>query len=285
MPLRFLQRWGQYLEERFPILPTLVFSFSYAGLAVGFGFIGIDSREKILRLVAFAAIFFLFLFRTRIVDEFKDASHDLKHYPDRPVPRGLISKNELIVVGIITFIAEITIVFVLGLYTLMLYVPVIVYSFLMGREFFIPRFLNRHFTLYFLTHEVIFIFFAIFYLLATKPLPGWSQMNFGLSVIALAMYPAIVEIARKFEPRYDKKGHTVADSYSVVWGRKNALFLVMLLIFTIGLILSYMTANNLFGVVALLGIFSLLILTRNFKKSILPISALTLISFTIMLNL
>ena len=93
-----------YIQERFPIVPVLLFAFGYAALATGIS--KTQPAKQLETIILFAGIFFFFLLRQRVVDEFKDSSHDLKNFPDRPVPRGLISKKQLVYLGAVALFLE-----------------------------------------------------------------------------------------------------------------------------------------------------------------------------------
>ena len=214
-----------YIQERFPVIPVLLFAFGYAALATG---ISETQPTKLLQIiVAFAGIFFFFLLRQRVVDEFKDSSHDLKNFPDRPVPRGLISKRQLVSLGAVALLLEWSFVYLLGNNSLLAYLPVFLYSLFMAKEFFVPDWLNQHFNLYLLSHEVIFILFGLFFMLVTNE--NLKTNSLFLALGALTAAPASVEIIRKFSPRFDKKGKAVQDTYSTVWGRNVALTVLILL--------------------------------------------------------
>lgn len=228
-----------YIKERFSIIPVLLFAFGYAALGTGVSprsYLS-DTKQLVWTIVIFASIFTFFLLRQRVVDEFKDSSHDLKNFPDRPVPRGLITKSQLILLGLGALIAEWSLVYLLGLKALLAYLPVFAYSLLMAKEFFVSKWLNHHFNLYLLSHEVIFILFGIFFLRITNielAMTGNSFLALGVLLTA----PFSVEIVRKFSPRYDKKGEAVQDTYSTVWGRGVAITVLLLLGLSTGLFLT-----------------------------------------------
>lgn len=239
-------RFLTYIRERFPVVPVLLFAFGYAGLASGAwqnnNFINMWSMLKTICLFAF--IFLFFLFRQRIVDEFKDSSHDLKNFPDRPVPRGLITKNALVYLGLATLFLEWFTVLLLGLNALLFYLPVFIYSLLMAKEFFISDWLNKHFNIYLLSHEVIFIFFGLFFATVISGDIGVVDTKF-LTLGVLFAAPVSIEIVRKFSPRYDKKGKAVRDTYSTVWGRGVAITVLLLLALITGLLLTIIKDNYL----------------------------------------
>lgn len=228
-----------YSKERFPIIPVLLFSFGYAAYALGVSSNNnwsFSPQLAIRLLFVFTCIFTFFLLRQRVTDEFKDSFHDLKNFPDRPVPRGLISKEQLILLGIMAILLEWFCVYLLGKNSLIVYLPVFLYSLLMAKEFFMPEWLNRHFNLYLLSHEVIFILFGIFFIMVTNEDLKMTNLFFSLGVLLTA--PFSVEIIRKFSPRYDKKGKAVHDTYTTMWGRVGAIIILLLLMLLTGLFLT-----------------------------------------------
>lgn len=45
---------------------------------------------------------FLILFFIRVIDEIKDYEFDLKNNPERPLVKGVISRNDIILYGVVT---------------------------------------------------------------------------------------------------------------------------------------------------------------------------------------
>jgi 4-hydroxybenzoate polyprenyltransferase len=108
-------------------------------------------------ITAFA--FLSYLFELRIFDEFKDYKHDSLYYPDRPIQKGIISLHELKHIGTINFLIQgiLVITFRPNIY---LFCIVQCYTLLMSRDFFIKDWLEKHFSLNILLHEIVtpFIF-------------------------------------------------------------------------------------------------------------------------------
>ncbi len=227
----------QYFRERFPVAGVLLVGVCFALIVRG-----LNASNIPLSICALLVIFFgALLLRTRIVDEFKDTTHDAKNYPDRPYQRGLISKRQLVIIGCIAFVIELATVYgVGGLYSLAWYMPALVYSLLMACEFFASQWLARHFTLYFVTHEILFILLGL-WLIAVS---GQTNMRHAIAwLILFVALMASVEIARKFELRHDKKGRVVADTYPAVWGYQGAITVTQLLFMTAGVAASYGTRS------------------------------------------
>jgi len=267
-----------YIRERFPIIPVLLFAFGYAALATG-----TSINNKFQLIFIFATIFSFFLLRQRVVDEFKDSYHDQKNFPDRPVPRGLISKQQLIILGVVALSFEWFFVYLLGAKALIAYIPVFLYSLLMAKEFFIPEWLNRHFNLYLLSHEAIFILFGLFFITIING-RFVSTNNSYLALGVLLTAPFSIEIIRKFSPRYDKKGKPVQDTYSTVWGRNTALSILVLLLFLTALFLTLLK-DSYHYLLFLLFSFFILLLFKSSDKAVKIIGAVIFLGLAVLANI
>lgn len=231
-----------YLNERFPIVPVLLFSLGYASLATGVS--EIQPNNQLQTILILSGVFLFFLLRQRVVDEFKDSSHDLKNFPNRPIPRGLISKNQLMLLGFLALFFEWSFVYILGVHSLLMYIPVFIYSLLMAKEFFISDWLNSQFNLYLISHEVIFLFFGLYFVgIVNGSLE--TVANLPLRLLILFVAPFSIEVGRKFSPRYDKKGKAVRDTYSTVWGRNVAIGVMLTSALLTGFFLTLIKNNYL----------------------------------------
>ena len=125
----FIKRLFIYQNERFPILGhgTLILVFTFSAIsysricrsATGF----IPWEDFFIGVFVTIALFFLL----RIFDEFKDQKDDAKYRAYLPVPRGLISLNELKIVGFITFSLQLLLITVFQYQMLGLFMIVILY--------------------------------------------------------------------------------------------------------------------------------------------------------------
>src|ERR1700741_4472491 len=101
--LPFYQRFYIYQKERFPFLGhgLLVASFSFSAIAYSRicrgaeGFV--DLSTYLVGIFTTISLFFL----VSVFDEFKDAEDDAKYRSHLPVPRVLVSFNELASLGVI----------------------------------------------------------------------------------------------------------------------------------------------------------------------------------------
>jgi len=215
------------MQERFPLPLVTLMSLSFAVLSLGlFAARPIGSPSWWLQLVLLTLAYLAVLLRYRVTDEWKDYDHDRVVYPERPLHRGAITVRALVLLGVVALVVELASVAVLGgLPGLAAYLPVLALSALTAVEFFAKALLERHFTLSFVLHQMIYL-----------PLFGWTAFVLGApltgataaGIVGAALLFTAVEVVRKFEPRHDPRGAVVADTYSTVWGRTRAIVVLVL---------------------------------------------------------
>ena len=257
-----------YLNERFPLgknsFFVLIFTLSgyiYTGLLYNSKIIkSILSKEvnrvpllwnkeinKVpiiwYKLLPLFIIIFMFFFQLRITDEFKDYEEDLKYRPYRPVQRGIISLKALGKIGLATVIVQIILAHVINPKLIYFMLLVWIYMFLMTKEFFIKNWLTERILIYALSHVVIMIFITLvivkgtgyilqdhfletLYLLLKK-----YEKNIFIGLIPLFalnyLNGIVLEIGRKTR-KANEEEHGV-QTYSKLWGRKKAVFILCIL--------------------------------------------------------
>jgi len=216
-----------YLNERFPLPVTGTHSLLTAMFLVAISQPLSKSSDDYLSTLFIAISFLFFMLRMRVTDEFKDASHDNSNYPNRPVQRGIITKKQLVIIGVISLFIELGSAVAAGLFqsnlnSALVYLAILGYSVLTGFEFFIAGYLEKHFNLYFLLHQAIFILYPIWVLNIFG-----TVINSSVLVVATVfmLFMAGMEIMRKYELRYDPAGALVMDTYLAVW-RSSAFWLM-----------------------------------------------------------
>lgn len=218
-----LSRWVTYQNERFPIVQyaPLVAAFAASGLALSYMTLQGALFPSLKMFATAFVVAFLTFVQLRVSDEFKDKHFDLKHHPDRPVPRGLVSLDELKWIGVGSAIVQS--LFALSL-SPMLMLPLAAtwaYLFCMHNEFFIGEWLNKHPLLYMLSHMGI-LFFTDFFITACHWMvlglePSNTLLFFFGTSFKLGM---VIEIGRKIKAPVDEIPG--ANTYSRTWGLKNA---------------------------------------------------------------
>jgi len=220
----FLRRFYTYQKERFPILGhgILVASFSFSAIsysricrgAAGFVswptfFVGIFTTISLFLLV-------------RIFDEFKDKEDDAAFRKHLPVPRGLVSLRELMIIGIVVAILQIVVNAVFFPQMLLLYFIAIGYLLLMGKEFFATEWLKEHQFWYVTSHMLIIPLIDIYasgldWLVEGVSAPQGLFFFFGVSF----MSGIVLEIGRKI--RAPEKEAFGVKTYTSMLGIKKAV--------------------------------------------------------------
>lgn len=159
----------------------------------------------------------------RIADEYKDFEEDSKYRPYRPVPRGLVKREELGKIGFVLGVGQFVIC---GLYEpklLILLVVLWIYYGCMCKEFFISNWLRKHMGWYMFSHMLIMPQLDFF---ATAceffPRPG-VQIGSALAWFIISSFfdGMVIEVGRKMRAEEDEEEGV--ETYSKLWGRKTSV--------------------------------------------------------------
>ncbi|KKT76000.1 MAG: UbiA prenyltransferase [Microgenomates group bacterium GW2011_GWA2_44_7] len=221
IPLRLIV----YLKERFPPIEMGL-------LAAIFG-INISQTRSWGTIVATSVMLFLFLLELRFLDEFKDAAHDIKYYPQRPVPRGLVTLKEVSYLVQSTILAQAIVGILTGL-SIYWMMATQLYVFLMFKEFFARDWLRSHFTLYIISHELVTIP-LFFFLVSITYEPKLSPDNYNLLLRMILFTTSFfsLEVIRKFRPPEEEVESR--DTYTAQYGVRGASILLGFILLLVGL--------------------------------------------------
>ena len=204
-------RLWRYQAERFPlylIVPTTAAVVaSSAAIA----------RSNFARAGVAGATVFLFLAHMRLFDEFKDFEHDRVHHPERPFPRGLVSRRELVRVTLVVLALEISFNVALNTRSGRLWFAIALgYSLLAAREFLLSQVLRPRLLLYNAVHFVQLVWVQLYVYATLGPIrPGAARWHFALSLAVLLL----LEVARKVRT---KEADRAGDTYSAALGHRGA---------------------------------------------------------------
>lgn len=239
----FLNRFYRYQKERFPFLVhgivVLAFSFSavsYSRICRGAeGFIPLQTF-----VVGYIIALTLFLL-VRIFDEHKDAEDDAKYRKELPVPRGLISLKELMILGIFIGILQVTLILLFFPKMIWIYLVVMGYLSLMGKEFFIPNWLKKHQFWYITSHMFIIPLVDVYASGLDWLLENVSPTKGLLFFFAVSYMNGIVlELGRKIKtPEKESEG---VLTYTFLLGPKKAIYLWLAVLF-LTLVLSVLASQ------------------------------------------
>lgn len=183
-------------------------------------------------LVAFSVTLMLF-FQLRVADEHKDFDFDAEHHADRPVPRGLVSLQELRHLAVFCGLMQIILCLSLNAKLLLPLGLAWTYMWLMTREFFVGAWLRKHPVIYMLTHMCILFFTDLFitschFLVSNVEPPVPLLLFLGTSFFL----GTVIELGRKIRcPQDESSG---PDTYSRLWGREKAIKVWLLALGTSG---------------------------------------------------
>ncbi|MDR1169164.1 MAG: UbiA family prenyltransferase [Heliobacteriaceae bacterium] len=200
----------------------MVLAFSFSAMSYSKILRGVtDFSWEILTFGALTSFGFFFLLR--LFDEFKDAKTDAQYRPYLAVPRGLVSFKELKFVIAAVIGLQIIINFFFLHAMLWVLALVLIYMFIMAREFFISEWLRKHPIFYLITHMMIMPVMDFY----TTGL-DWNIENVGLPqglvifLIVTFLNGVVIEIGRKIRPK--EKEEVGVETYSYLWGSKNATY-------------------------------------------------------------
>ncbi len=219
-----MNRWWIYQRERFPVFQHGLLILAFSAGAVGYS---ARLRGDVLtpQLISAGAIafftLFLFFLQLRIADEFKDFETDARYRPYRPVPRGLVTLQQLGIGAIAAGIVQLGLALSQSFTLAWLLLLVWGYMGLMFREFFVPHWLKAHPLVYMLSHAVIMPLMAYYAMACDWLIAGHSthaeppQDWFWLPLVSVFVSLAI-ELSRKIRAPQDEEPGV--ETYTGLWG-------------------------------------------------------------------
>ncbi|MDP2387845.1 MAG: UbiA family prenyltransferase [Bacteroidota bacterium] len=230
--LPFLRRLYIYQKERFPVIQNSLVIAVFGFSAISFSRICRGVEGFINPLTYAVGIFttITLFFLVRIFDEFKDREEDAKFRSYLPVPRGLISFKELRNIGIVIFIIQLIVNIFFYPKMLYLFIPVIIYLALMGKEFFVSSWLKKNIVMYIITHMMIIPLIDVY----ASGLDWWkegAEIPRGLLIFLGVSYMngVVIEFGRKIRPKeLEEEGY---ETYSALYGANKATIIWILVMF------------------------------------------------------
>ena len=231
--LNIFKRFWIYQSERFPVFSygLMVFTFAFSAMSYS-KFLREDFNFSFLTLIIGAMTSFGYFFLLRIFDEFKDADDDAKYRPYRAVPRGLVSFKELkwlaiIIIGLQCILNAVFIPKMLWIWGL-----VIIYMFIMAKEFFVREWLRKHPVAYLVSHMMIMPVIDFYTTGLDWGVNGGVNLPDGLAIFLIVTFlnGVVIEIGRKI--RAKEAEEIGVETYSYLWGEKGATLTWLCVLFT-----------------------------------------------------
>jgi hypothetical protein len=278
--------------------------FSFLSLMLGL-ILGLGTQLFVADHISFWPInfgviaLFLFFLRLRLFDEFKDYEHDVKFYPQRPIPRELVNLREIRILIFPLVALELAVALKSGTLGQVLFLISFTYSLLMFKEFFIRDWLRKHFTLYVFTHELLVLPLFLYICAINGAILGnINWLFFGNLVVLSTSLLFLLEVARKTRPKASEIASR--DTYTAQYGVFGASSLIAtiscLAVATMATNLSLLSKPTLLPIVIVLAamsylLYCLYLFTREatianakivFKVSIIFFAVVSIISIIVM---
>lgn len=219
----FLKRFYIYQNERFPILGhgLLIAAFTFSAVSYSRMCRGVEGFIDWSTYGWGVFITVTLFFLLRIADEFKDKEDDALYRKYLPVPRGLISLKELLIIAFVLLVAQVVVLSTVFPSLFILQLAALFYLLLMRIEFGVPRWLKARPILYMVSHMFILPLIDIFasgldWVLNDVDAPKGLFFFFGVSY----MNGVVMEIGRKLKTKEGEEEGVV--SYTKLWGTKRA---------------------------------------------------------------
>lgn len=224
-----LKRLHIYFKEMYPIpsrflLGLVVFCEIYFIILLNNG---ITSFNLGIQEIVGGYTVFAFLMWLRVADDFKDYESDKKLFKERPLPRGAVTKKDLIIITTIVEVLAI-ILNIVFMNNLSFFIILYVYGFLMSKWFFQKSKIQPSLPLALITHNPV-------QLIINTYIISFTCIKYNLNPITLTTilalwtlyFPALIwEIARKIKAPKDENDYT---TYSKLFGYKKSTKFILIL--------------------------------------------------------
>lgn len=223
-------RWLAYFKERFPLLghSVLIASFysSNQFLAQALTHPADAVHYNPTAALGFVTILCFFL-HLRVFDDHKDYQEDCRNFPQRLLQRGVIRLADLKRLGGLAIGVEIVLSAWAGVGPLISVLMVLGYSVLMLKEFFVRKWLKRHFFFYAASHMLVMPLLSVTVFSFATSEPPWRAPGWFLLYSLVSFFVGFNwELSRKIRaPQEERSG---VDSYSRIFGVYGAASMVLL---------------------------------------------------------
>lgn len=222
-------RWAAYFRERFPLVAYGILIASFYSSNQFLAHVLTQPKTPLsydLTTVAGCIVILCIFFHLRIFDDHKDYSDDCVHWPERVLQRGVVTLGELKMLAAGALVVEFALAAARGLGAVVAVMAAIGFTYLMYKEFFVARWLKRHFLLYASTHMLLMPLLALVVFSFATAMAPWHATGWYWVYASVSFFVAFNwEISRKiYVPAQERAG---VDSYSKVFGTYAAAYIVL----------------------------------------------------------
>jgi len=241
-----MKKYFRFIKERFPIIGVFLYASSMYWASYSFpnlfsNILKIDYKDSILGIVFYVLIFL----HLRLFDEHKDYEKDKLAYPERMLSRGEITLNDLKILLFPVLILEGLIALSIGMMQLFIWLIILLWTFLMLKEFYISDYLNKRIGMYLITHQFLVPLMLLFPI--SQRIEKYTILSNYTTIIILfcitvMCFTITYEIARKTWS--DDRENIHADSYTRSWGKFKTVIVTITLAFIGSTIISIIMYDN-----------------------------------------
>lgn len=227
-----IARLWTFQAERAPVIVLVTMASLTVGVFATFAHFSLQSY------IVSVMIVYLYLIQTRTSDEKKDFEHDNQFHPNRPVQRGVVSLDELAIIGRVVIVSQLVLYASFGSIPILLFgFASQAYAFLTRKEFFVREWLRNHFFTYYFTHyiQLVILNFAILNIINPANVPFWQLAGF------MMLNTILIELGRKM---FATEDDTTDDTFSAQLGHKGSALAFALFGLTITLSAYYFISQN-----------------------------------------
>jgi 4-hydroxybenzoate polyprenyltransferase len=218
-----IKRIGIYLNEMFPasaimgsILTALSVQITYLRL--------FDVRPSpFLPLLIPALVLTSVSLLIRIMDEFKDYQDDLTNFPNRPLPSGRVTKNDLKALGIFC-VMGIIFLSLTSMPLLIWSLIILAFTGLMLKWFFIEEKMRKSLPLAFISHHPIVLFNFLYLLIACTQMSNLVTFEKAIMILPVCLIFTNWELVRKIRAPDQETAYT---TYSKIMGHRLSILVAI----------------------------------------------------------
>jgi 4-hydroxybenzoate polyprenyltransferase len=208
-----MNRWLIFFTERFPLVNS-------AALVTGISLSGIILSGLSFHILPFILSFIGIVFMlalVRLMDDVKNIEKDRIAHSNRPLPRGLITRHEAVLVietmEMILFAYGLLLWVILGPTSAISYLVVVAYFWLMNKDFKAREWLSRHPLISGLLNQLIAIPIAFFAVSVMEPQAPFSAKTWSFALVLFGAF-FCYDICSKLSPH----AHPVLGTYIHFYG-------------------------------------------------------------------
>ena len=220
------KRLNIYQKERFPLIShgIMIAAFTFSAISYSRICREVEGFISITDFLIGVFTCFCYFALLRIFDEFKDQEDDALYRTYLPVPRGLVSLQELKFLGFTIAVVQLAVIAVFQTQMLGLYVLIMFYLLLMAKEFFIPEWLKKRQLVYIVSHMMIIPLIDLYSSGLDWEISG-QRVHLGIAWFMLVSFinGLVLEIGRKIRTEESEEEGVI--SYTKLYGRKNATWI------------------------------------------------------------